>query len=120
MFTSLVHEASGVRYSGPEALRNPFPAVGAMAAMFALDSLPNRPLTPDELQSLRESDAVVEAAPLAEAEDGIRHLALQSGERLYGLGYRDDEGWVVVDDRVANDTDDLAAIRDALRNWAES
>lgn len=87
--------------------------------MFTLDSLPDRPLTDEELRTLRESDAVVEAAPLARAEDGVRHLALQSGERLYGLGYRDDEGWVVVEDRVAGDTDDLAAVRDALRNWAE-
>jgi hypothetical protein len=88
--------------------------------MFELDSLPNRPLNADELQSLRDSDAVVEAAPLAQAEDGIHHLALQAGERLYGLGYRDDEGWVVVADRIAGDTDDLAAVRDALRSWADA
>lgn len=88
--------------------------------MFELDSLPDRPLKADELQSLRDSDAVVEAAPLAEAEDGIHHLALQAGERLYGLGYRDGEGWVVVEDRFAGDTDDLAAVRDALRNWADA
>lgn len=88
--------------------------------MFELDSLPDRPLNADELQSLRESDAVVEAAPLAEAEDGIHHLALQAGERLYGLGYRPDEGWVVVEDRIAGDTDDLAAVRDALRSWADA
>ena len=87
--------------------------------MFELDSLPARPLNADELQSLRESDAVVEAAPLAEADDGIHHLALQAGERLYGLGYREGEGWVVVDDRIAGDTDDLAAVRDALRSWAD-
>ena len=87
--------------------------------MFELDSLPARPLNADELQSLRESDAVVEAAPLAEAEDGIHHLALQAGERLYGLGYREGEGWVVVDDRSAGDTDDLAAVRDALQSWAD-
>lgn len=87
--------------------------------MFELDSLPDRPLTDDELRGLRESDTVVEAAPLARAEDGVRHLALQAGDRLYGLGYRDDEGWVVVDDRFAGDTDDLAAVRDALRDWAD-
>lgn len=86
--------------------------------MFALDTLPDRPLTDEELSALRESDAVVEAAPLARADDGVRHLALQAGDRLYGLGYRDDEGWVVVDDRFAGDTDDLAAVRDALREWA--
>lgn len=87
--------------------------------MFELDSLPDRPLSDDELAALRESDAVVEAAPLARAEDGVRHLALQAGDRLYGLGYRDDGGWVVVTDRFAGDTDDLAAVRDALRDWAE-
>jgi len=87
--------------------------------MFALDSLPARPLRDDELNALRESEAVVEAAPLARAEDGVRHLALQAGDRLYGLGYRDDEGWVVVDDRFAGDTEDLAAVRDALREWAD-
>jgi len=87
--------------------------------MFELDSLPARPLTDEELNALRESDAVVEAAPLARAEDGVRHLALQAGDRLYGLGFRDDEGWVVVDDRFAGDTDDLAAVRDALREWAD-
>lgn len=86
--------------------------------MSVLDSLPDRPLSDDELRALRESDAIVEAAPLARAEDGIRHLAMQAGERLYGVGYRDDEGWVVVADRVAGDTDDLAAVRDALRAWA--
>jgi hypothetical protein len=83
-----------------------------------LGSLPDRPLDEDELRALRESDAIVEAAPLARAEDGVRHLAMQVGDRLYGVGYRDDEGWAVVDDRVARDTDDLAAIRDALRAWA--
>ena len=88
--------------------------------MFELDSLPDRALSDDELQTLRESDAVVEAAPLARAEDGIRHLALQAGDRLYGLGYRDADGWVVVEERFAGDTDDLAAVRDALRSWADS
>ena len=87
--------------------------------MFALDTLPDRALTDEELSALRESDAVVEAAPLARADDGVRHLALQAGDRLYGLGYRDNEGWVVVDDRFAGDTDDLAAVRDALREWAD-
>lgn len=87
--------------------------------MFALDTLPDRALTDEELSALRESDAVVEAAPLARADDGVRHLALQAADRLYGLGYRDDEGWVVVDDRFAGDTDDLAAVRDALREWAD-
>lgn len=85
----------------------------------ALDSLPDRPLTDDELRALREGDAVVEVAPLARAEWGVQHLALQAGDRLYGIGYRDEEGWVVVTDRVAGDTDDLAAVRDALREWAE-
>lgn len=87
--------------------------------MFELDSLPDRPLTDEELRTLRESDAVVEAAPLARAEDGVRHLALQAGDRLYGVGYRDDEGWVVVDERVAGEPEDLAAVRDALREWAD-
>ena len=87
--------------------------------MFALDSLPDRALTDDELRALRESDAVVEAAPLARAEDGVRHLALQAGDRLYGVGDRDDEGWVVVDERVAGEPEDLAAVRDALREWAD-
>lgn len=86
--------------------------------MSVLDSLPDRPLDDDELRALRESDAIVEAAPLARAEDGVRHLAIQSGERLYGVGYRDDEGWVVVEDRIAGDTDDLTAVRDELRAWA--
>lgn len=88
--------------------------------VFELDSLPDRPLTEGELRSLRESDALVEAAALAHAEDGIRHLAMQANDRLYGIGYRDDEGWVLVEDRVAGDTDDLAAVRDALREWAEA
>lgn len=88
--------------------------------MSALDSLPDRPLSDDEIRALRESDVVVEAAPLARADHGVRHLALQADDRLYGLGYRDDEGWVVVTDRVAGDTDDLAAVRDALREWAEN
>lgn len=87
--------------------------------MFALDTLPDRALTDEELSTLRESDTVVEAAPLARADDGVRHLALQAGDRLYGLGYRDDDGWVVVEDRFAGDTDDLAAVRDALREWAD-
>ncbi|KPN31238.1 hypothetical protein SY89_01981 [Halolamina pelagica] len=88
--------------------------------MFELDSLPARPLTETELRALRDSDALVEAAALAQAEDGIRHLALQANDRLYGIGYRDDEGWVLVEDRVAGDTDDLAAVRNALRDWAEA
>ncbi|MFB6221237.1 MAG: hypothetical protein ABEH90_07340 [Halolamina sp.] len=86
--------------------------------MSVLDSLPDRPLSDDEVRALRGSEAVVEAAPLARAEDGVRHLALQAGERLYGVGYRDDEGWVVVTDRIADDPDDLAAVRDELRTWA--
>lgn len=86
--------------------------------MSVLDSLPDRPLDDNELQALRESDAIVEAAPLARAEDGVRHIAIQAGDRLYGVGYRDDEGWVVVESRIAGDTDDLAAVRDELRAWA--
>jgi len=119
LFHSLVVQDDRDSQFGAVPLRNPFHADSAMSTMFELDSLPDRPLTAEELQSLRESDAVVEAAPLARAEDGIRHLALQAGERLYGLGYRDDEGWVVVEDRIAEDTDDLAAVRNALRGWAE-
>ncbi|WP_049981463.1 hypothetical protein [Halolamina rubra] len=88
--------------------------------MFELDSLPDRPLTEEELRGLRESDALVEAAALARAEDGIRHLAIQANDKLYGMGYRDDEGWVLVEERVAGDTDDLAAVRDALKDWAEA
>lgn len=86
--------------------------------MSVLDSLPDRPLDDAELRALRESDAIVEAAPLARAEDGVRHLAIQAGDRLYGVGYRDDEGWVVVEDRVAGDTEDLEAVRNELRAWA--
>ncbi len=88
--------------------------------MFELDSLPDRPLTEEELRGLRESDALVEAAALARADDGVRHLAIQANDRLYGMGYRDDEGWTLVEDRVAGDTDDLAAVRDALKDWAEA
>ena len=87
--------------------------------VFELDSLPDRPLTEGELRSLRESDALVEAAALAHAEDGIRHLALQANETLYGLGYRDVEGWMLVEERPAEDTEDLEAVRDALQDWAE-
>lgn len=87
--------------------------------MQPLQSLPDRPLTQDELDALRQSDAVVEAAPLARAGEEIRHLALQSGETLYGVGYRDDEGWRVVCQRVAGDPEDLRAVRDELRTWAE-
>jgi hypothetical protein len=86
--------------------------------MPALDSLPPRPLRQAELDSLRESDAVVEAAPLARAGEEIRHLAMQVGDDLYGVGYRDDGGWTVVTRREANDPDDLAAVRDELRAWA--
>ncbi|MFW5935601.1 MAG: hypothetical protein ACOCQL_07100 [Halolamina sp.] len=88
--------------------------------MFELDSLPDRPLTEEELRGLRESDALVEAAALARAEDGVRHLAIQANDRLYGMGYRDDEGWMLVEERVAGDTNDLAAVRDALKDWAET
>jgi len=88
--------------------------------VFELDSLPDRPLTEEELRGLRESDALVEAAALARADDGVRHLAIQANDRLYGMGYRDDEGWTLVEDRVAGDTDDLAAVRDALKDWAEA
>lgn len=86
--------------------------------MPGLDSLPPRPLTRAELDSLRESDAVVEAAPLARAGEEIRHLAMQVGETLYGVGYRDDAGWAVVTKRGAGDPEDLAAVRDELRAWA--
>lgn len=85
--------------------------------MAALDSLPSRPLRPSELASLRESDGVVEAAPLGRTDDEVRHFALQVGEYLYGVGYRDG-GWAVVERRVAGDPGDLAAVRDALRAWA--
>lgn len=88
--------------------------------MPSLDSLPPRPLTEAELDTLRESDGVVEAAPLARAGEEIRHLAIQIGETLYGVGYRDDEGWTVVTKREAGDPEDLAAVRDALREWAEA
>ena len=86
--------------------------------MTVLESLPPRPLRRSELDALRESDAVVEAAPLARAGDEIRHVAVQVGETLYGVGYRDGDGWSVVTRRVADDPDDLAAVRDDLREWA--
>lgn len=88
--------------------------------MSVLDSLPPRPLTDAELQTLRESDAIVEAAPLARAGEEIRHLAIQAGDLLYGVGYRDDDGWTIVTKRVADDPDDLAAVRDSLKSWAEA
>lgn len=86
--------------------------------MSVLDSLPDRPLSDSELRTLRESDPVVEAAPLARAQDGIRHLALQVEDSLYGIGYDDEEGWVVVDERTAGDPDDIAALREELHAWA--
>jgi hypothetical protein len=83
-----------------------------------LETLPDRQLDDAERRALRESDVIVEAAPLARAEDSVRHLAVQAGDRLYGAGFRDGDGWAVVAHCVAGDTDDLAAVRDELRVWA--
>lgn len=85
--------------------------------MQVLDSLPDRALSPDELEELRESDAVVEAAPMALADDEVSTFALQVGETLYGVGYDPESGWGVVDSRVAEDPSDLEAVRDSLRAW---
>jgi hypothetical protein len=79
-----------------------------------LDSLPERPL------SEGESGPVVEAAPLARAEDGVRHLALQVEDTLYEVGYDDEEGWVAIDERTAGDPDDFAALREELHAWASA
>ncbi|WP_435128242.1 hypothetical protein [Halobaculum sp. D14] len=82
-----------------------------------IESLPDRPLRESELESLREADSVVEAAPLGVADDEIRALAIQVGDRLFGLGYDDADGWTEVDTREAADPEDLAAVRDSLKNW---
>lgn len=94
-----------------------------------IKSLPDRPLRADELEGLREADSVVEAAPLglvdgegarggsADAAGVIRALAVQAAETLYGLGYDEANGWTVVDEREAGDPEDLAAVRDALKDW---
>lgn len=82
-----------------------------------IESLPDRPLRADELDALRETDSVTEAAPLGVANDEIRALAIQVGETLFGLGYDAEDGWTVVDKREAGDPEDLAAVRDALKNW---
>ncbi|KTG10345.1 hypothetical protein AUR64_12300 [Haloprofundus marisrubri] len=89
--------------------------------MRPFQSLPDRALTDAELQALRESDAITEAAPMAlvAQEPGIRLLALQYEETLYGLGYDPEEGWTVVTERGADDPKDLEAVRDILRGWAD-
>ncbi|WP_224336340.1 hypothetical protein [Haloprofundus halobius] len=89
--------------------------------MRPFESLPDRALTDDELRALRESEAITEAAPMAlvAQEPGIRLLALQRGETLYGLGYDPKEGWTVVTERPADEPEDLEAVRDILRGWAD-
>lgn len=94
-----------------------------------IKSFPDRPLRAAELDALRGSDAVVEAAPLGiDGEGGghgvdggsgdvIRALAVQVGGTLYGLAFSEAGGWTVVDEREADDPEDLAAVRDALRDW---
>ena len=82
-----------------------------------IKSLPDRPLRAAELDALREAETVVEAAPLGVADDEIRALAVQAGGTLFGLGYDGTDGWTVVDEREAGDPEDLAAVRDALKEW---
>ncbi|MFC7136689.1 hypothetical protein [Halobaculum litoreum] len=85
--------------------------------MTIIDSLPSRGLRSAELEALREADSVTEAAPLGVDDDDIRALAVQAGDTIFGLGYDPDDGWSVVDSREAGDPADLAAVRDALKNW---
>ncbi|MFC7098469.1 hypothetical protein [Halobaculum marinum] len=85
--------------------------------MSIIESLPSRPLRSAELEAFREADSITEAAPLGVDDDDIRALAVQAGDTIYGLGYDPDGGWTVVDSREAGDPEDLAAVRDSLKNW---
>ena len=94
-----------------------------------IKSFPDRPIRAAELDALRDSDAVIEAAPLGidgervghgvdgGSGDAIRAVAVQVDETLYGLAFSGEGGWTVVDEREADDPEDLAAVRDALRDW---
>ena len=93
------------------------PVAADASAVTLIDSLPPRPLRSAELEALRDADNVTEAAPLGIDDDDIRALAVQAGDTIYGLGYDPAEGWRVVDDREAGDPEDLAAVRDSLKNW---
>ncbi|WP_313691005.1 hypothetical protein [Halorarum halobium] len=82
-----------------------------------IKSLPTRPLRAAELDALRDADGVVEAALLGVADGEIGAFAMQIGGTIYGLAYDDRDGWTVVDRREAGEPEDLAAVRDALKNW---
>jgi hypothetical protein len=83
--------------------------------MSIINSLPDRPLTTAEVESIEQ------AAPYSgrPALDQVWAILFVTGSKAYGLGYDEEQGgWTVIEESPADDQ--TGAIDIAINEWVES
>jgi hypothetical protein len=88
-----------------------------------LSSLPDRPLTGGEVQSLNEQDGDLSVAPAnyVPEQDRVYALYFIRSDRGHAVVYEPDaDGWRVLEDVDDSVDDAFARLQAAVREWAES
>jgi hypothetical protein len=88
-----------------------------------LSSLPDRPLSGGEVQSLNEQDNELSVAPAnyVPEQDRVYAVYFVRSDRGHAVVYDPDaEGWTVLEAVDDSRDDAFAVLQDAVREWAET